>query len=69
VLARRLGRAVRWTGDRLEDLASTKLGRKPKLTVHQRREALRRRDELGETLADIARSYNVSRSTISRLAV
>ena len=45
-----------------------RMGRKPKLTVHQRREAIRRRDELGETLADIARSYNVSRSTISRLA-
>ena len=44
------------------------IGRKPKLTVHQRREAIRRRDVLGETLADIARSYNVSRSTISRLA-
>lgn len=44
------------------------MGRKPKLTVHQRREAIRRRDVLGETLADIARSYNVSRSTISRLA-
>jgi DNA invertase Pin-like site-specific DNA recombinase len=43
------------------------LGRKPKLTPHQQREAIRRRDELGETLADIARSYNVSRSTISRL--
>jgi DNA-binding MurR/RpiR family transcriptional regulator len=38
------------------------------LTLHQRREAIRHRDELGETLADIARSYNVSRSTISRLA-
>ena len=44
------------------------LGRKKKLTLHQQREAIRRRDELGETLADIARSYNVSRSTISRLA-
>ena len=44
------------------------MGRKPKLTVHQRREAICRRDVLGETLADIARSYNVSRSTISRLA-
>ncbi len=43
------------------------LGRKPKLTPHQKREAIRRRDELGETLADIARTYNVSRSTISRL--
>jgi DNA invertase Pin-like site-specific DNA recombinase len=45
-----------------------KLGRKPKLTLHQKREAIRRRDELGETLADIARTFNVSRSTISRLA-
>ena len=46
---------------------AVKLGRKPKLTPHQRREAIRRRDNLGETLADIARTFNVSRSTISRL--
>src|SRR4051794_14433001 len=45
-----------------------KLGRKPKLTLHQQREALRRRDELGEPVRDIARSYNVSHSTISRLS-
>jgi len=45
-----------------------KMGRKPKLTEHQRREALRRRDHGDETLADIARSYNVSHSTISRFA-
>ena len=44
-----------------------KLGRKPKLTAHQRQEALARR-EAGEVLTDIARSYNVSHSTISRLA-
>jgi DNA invertase Pin-like site-specific DNA recombinase len=44
-----------------------KLGRKPKLTPHQQREALKRRDR-GETLTDIARSYNVSHTTISRLA-
>jgi DNA invertase Pin-like site-specific DNA recombinase len=43
-----------------------KLGRKPKLTDHQKREAIRRRD--GETVREIARSYNVSHSTISRLA-
>jgi DNA invertase Pin-like site-specific DNA recombinase len=42
------------------------LGRKPKLTPHQQREAVQRRDR-GETLGDIARSYNVSPSTISRL--
>jgi DNA invertase Pin-like site-specific DNA recombinase len=45
-----------------------KLGRKPKLTPHQRREAIRRRDSGKETLIEIARSYNVSHSTISRLA-
>jgi DNA invertase Pin-like site-specific DNA recombinase len=45
-----------------------KLGRKPKLTPHhQQHEAIHRHDVAGETLADIARSYNVSRSTISRL--
>jgi DNA invertase Pin-like site-specific DNA recombinase len=44
-----------------------KLGRKPKLTDHQRREAIRRRDVDGETVREIARSYNISHSTISRL--
>jgi hypothetical protein len=42
------------------------MGRKPKLTYHQRQEAIPRR-EAGETLTDIGRSYNVSHSTISRL--
>jgi DNA invertase Pin-like site-specific DNA recombinase len=45
-----------------------KFGRKPKLTEHQRREAIQRRDVDGETCRSIARSYNVSASTISRLA-
>jgi len=44
-----------------------KLGRKPKLTQHQRREAIKRRDA-GEPVREIARSYNVHGSTISRLA-
>jgi DNA invertase Pin-like site-specific DNA recombinase len=44
-----------------------KLGRKFKLTPHQQREARTRRDK-GETLMDIARTYNVSHSTISRLS-
>ena len=43
-----------------------RLGRRPKLTVHQRSQAIARRDA-GETLMDIARTYNVSHSTISRL--
>jgi len=44
-----------------------KLGRKFKLTSHQQKEAIARRDRR-ETLMDIARSYNVSHSTISRLS-
>jgi len=44
-----------------------RFGRKPKLTPHQRAEALARRD-LGEPLVEIARSYAVSHSTISRLS-
>lgn len=43
------------------------MGRKPKLTDHQKGEAIRRR-EAGETVREIARSYNVSHSTISRLS-
>jgi len=42
------------------------LGRRPKLTPYQRREALHRRAN-GEPLTEIARSYNVSHTTISRL--
>ena len=44
-----------------------RFGRKLKLTPHQRREALARR-EAGEALTDIARTFGVSHSTISRLA-
>ena len=43
-----------------------KMGRPFKLTDHQKREAVKCRNQ-GETLADIARSYNVSPATISRL--
>jgi DNA invertase Pin-like site-specific DNA recombinase len=45
-----------------------KLGRKPTLTPHQRREAIKRVNAEKETLGEIARSYNVSRWTISRLS-
>jgi DNA invertase Pin-like site-specific DNA recombinase len=41
-------------------------GRRPKLTPHQRQEALQRLQE-GEAQADVARSYNVSQATVSRL--
>jgi DNA invertase Pin-like site-specific DNA recombinase len=44
-----------------------RFGRNPKLTPHQRAEALQRRGR-GEPLAEIAKSYAVSVSMISRLA-
>ena len=44
-----------------------KFGRKPKLTPHQQKEA-RTRLAADERVTDIARSYNVSHSTISRLS-
>ena len=43
-----------------------KFGRKPKLTPYQRQEALRRRSN-GETLREIASSYNVHWTTIGKL--
>jgi DNA invertase Pin-like site-specific DNA recombinase len=42
------------------------MGRKPKLTEAQQAEARKRRAE-GATLAELARSYHVGKSTISRL--
>ena len=46
--------------------AGVRFGRKPKLSDFQRKEATARRGN-GETLAQIARSYAVSVSMISRL--
>ena len=45
-----------------------KFGRKPTLTPHQKREA-RERLDAGETQRSVARSYNVSQATISRLGM
>jgi DNA invertase Pin-like site-specific DNA recombinase len=44
-----------------------KFGRPKKLTPHQRQEALQRL-AAGETQSDVARTFNLSASTISRLA-
>jgi DNA invertase Pin-like site-specific DNA recombinase len=44
-----------------------RMGRPSKLTPHQRREAIKRRDHGEESLTEIGRSYNVSAATISRL--
>jgi DNA invertase Pin-like site-specific DNA recombinase len=42
------------------------MGRPPSLTPQQQKEARRRRAQ-GETLNELAKSYNVGKSTISRL--
>jgi DNA invertase Pin-like site-specific DNA recombinase len=64
---RELIRARTGEGRERAKARGVKLGRKPKLTLHQRKEALARREGGEESMTDIARSYNVSHSTISRL--
>ena len=44
------------------------MGRPPKLTAHQKREALKALADGTATQADLARRFNLSQSTISRLA-
>jgi DNA invertase Pin-like site-specific DNA recombinase len=44
-----------------------KFGRPAALTPHQRREAIQRLAQ-GEAQADVARTFNVSQATISRIA-
>jgi Helix-turn-helix domain of resolvase len=44
------------------------MGRPPKLSQHQQREALARR-EAGEALTAIARTFGVSHTTIGRLTM
>ncbi len=44
------------------------MGRPPKLTAHQKREALEALADGAATQADLARRFNLHRSTISRLA-
>jgi helix-turn-helix resolvase-like protein len=44
-----------------------KFGRPSKLTPHQRREAIARRDAGNDTLTEIAATFGISHSTISRL--
>ena len=64
---RELIRARTGEGRERAKARGVRMGRKPKLTLHQRQEALRRRNA-GEAVREIARSYNVSHSTISRLS-
>ena len=59
------GDLVRY-GQAAARLRGVKVGRKPKLSDYQRDEAIKRR-AAGEALADIAKSYGVHLSMISRL--
>jgi DNA invertase Pin-like site-specific DNA recombinase len=63
---RRLIEARTGEGRKRAMAAGVKFGRKPKLSAFQRSEAIKRRAK-GETLAEIAKSYAVDISTISRL--
>ena len=63
---RELIRARTGEGRERAKARGVRLGRKPKLTPHQQREALARRNA-GEPLTEIGRSYGVHHSTISRL--
>jgi hypothetical protein len=65
---RHLIRARTSEGRECARVRGVKMGRPPKLTAHQQRETIRRGDRGNETLGDIARTYNVSAATISRLA-
>ena len=53
-------------GRNLATKLGQRMGRKPKLTEAQQNEARKRRAQ-GATLAELARSYHVGKSTISRL--
>jgi DNA invertase Pin-like site-specific DNA recombinase len=66
---RELIRARTGEGRERAKAKGVRMGRKPKLTDHQKREAIKRRDHGEETLAEIGRSYNVSAATISRLSL
>jgi DNA invertase Pin-like site-specific DNA recombinase len=63
---RELIRARTGEGRKRAKARGVQFGRPPKLTPHQRQEALQRLAK-GETQADIARTYNVDATTIGRL--
>jgi DNA invertase Pin-like site-specific DNA recombinase len=63
---RELIRARTGEGRERAKARGVRMGRPPKLTSHQVKEALKRRAG-GEPIREIARTYNVSHSTISRL--
>ena len=68
-IERELVRARIREGHEQAKARGVKIGRKPKLTPQQKREAIKRRDGGDESCREIAASYNVSAATISRLTV
>jgi DNA invertase Pin-like site-specific DNA recombinase len=62
-----LNRTCNGEGQERAKARGVRQGREPKLTEHQKREAIRRRDRHGKPVREIARGDNVSHSTISRL--
>jgi DNA invertase Pin-like site-specific DNA recombinase len=64
---RELIRARTGEGRKRAKARGVRFGRPRKMTAHQRQEALQRL-AAGETQSDVARSYNLSSATISRLA-
>ena len=64
---RELIRARRTEGRERAKANGVKMGKPSKLTAHQKKEAIKRRDHGDETLAEIGHSYNVSGWTIARL--
>jgi DNA invertase Pin-like site-specific DNA recombinase len=67
VRARNLIRARTGEGRARAVARGQRMGLPPKLTAHQQKEAIKRRDRGEESLTEIGRSYNVSAATISRL--
>jgi DNA invertase Pin-like site-specific DNA recombinase len=59
-------RIIKRTHEGRKIAKGVRMGRKPILTPHQKKEA-RQRVAKGETTRDLAKSYGVSVSTISRL--
>ena len=62
LIAARTGEGRKRAKDR-----GVRFGRPRKMTTHQRHEALQRL-AAGETMADVARTFNVDATTIGRLA-
>jgi DNA invertase Pin-like site-specific DNA recombinase len=65
---RELIRARTGEGRERAKARGVKMGRKPKLTPYQQRDAIKQREN-GEAVREIARSLNVHHATISRLSI